>query len=230
MLQQLGFGQIWRDIISGLLSTSSTCVLLNGSPGDLIINQRGPRQGDPLSSMLFILVMDILGHLVIKAKEEGLLLPLSSRPLRHRISIFADDVVLFICPEASDIEVTLDILQLFGDASGLRNNIHKSNVFPIRCGENEMAAVHDLLLCGISFFLCKYLGIPLSLEKLTREQIQPIIDWIADQPPGWKSDMMNRDCRRIQVQYVLTSMLVYLAMSLDKPMWALKAIDKIRRC
>lgn len=92
-----------------------------------------------------------------------------------------------------------------------------------------MAAVHDLLLCGISFFLCKYLGIPLSLEKLTREQIQPIIDWIADQPPGWKSDMMNRDCRRIQVQYVLTSMLVYLAMSLDKPMWALKAIDKIQR-
>lgn len=180
--------------------------------------------------MLFILVMDILGHLVIKAKEEGLLLPLSSRPLRHRISIFADDVVLFICPEASDIEVTLDILQLFGDASGLRNNIQKSNVFPIRCGENEMAAVHDLLLCGISFFLCKYLGIPLSLEKLTREQIQPIIDWIADQPPGWKSDMMNRDCRRIQVQYVLSSMLVYLAMSLDKPMWALKAIDKIRRC
>lgn len=84
--------------------------------------------------MLFILVMDILGHLVIKAKEEGLLLPLSSRPLRHRISIFADDVVLFICPEASDIEVTLDILQLFGDASGLRNNIQKNNVFPIWCG------------------------------------------------------------------------------------------------
>lgn len=115
--------------------------------------------------MLFILVMDILGHLVIKAKEEGLLLPLSSRPLRHRISIFADDVVLFICPEASDIEVTLDILQLFGDASGLRNNIQKSNVFPIRCGENEMAAVHDLLLCGISFFFCVNIWGFLSLSR-----------------------------------------------------------------
>lgn len=78
-------------------------------------------------------------------------------------------------------------------------------------------------------FPCKYLEIPLSLEKLTREQIQPIIDRIADQPSGWKSDMMNRDCCRIQVQYVLTSMLVYLAMSLGKPTWALKAIDKIRR-
>ena len=36
VLQQLGFGQLWRDIISGLLSSSSTQVLLNGVPRDLI--------------------------------------------------------------------------------------------------------------------------------------------------------------------------------------------------
>jgi len=36
VLQSLGFGQIWRDIISGLLSTSSTQVLLNGIPGEHI--------------------------------------------------------------------------------------------------------------------------------------------------------------------------------------------------
>lgn len=34
ILQQLGFGQVWRDIISGLLCSSSTQVLLNGIPGD----------------------------------------------------------------------------------------------------------------------------------------------------------------------------------------------------
>jgi len=33
VLRNLGFGQIWCDIISGLLSSSSTQVLLNGSPG-----------------------------------------------------------------------------------------------------------------------------------------------------------------------------------------------------
>jgi hypothetical protein len=35
VLQRLGFGQIWRDIISGLLS-SSTQVMLNGIPRDRI--------------------------------------------------------------------------------------------------------------------------------------------------------------------------------------------------
>jgi hypothetical protein len=60
VMQQLDFGQIWRDIISGLLSTASTQVLLNGIPGDTIHHRRGLRQSDPLSPMLFILVIDDL--------------------------------------------------------------------------------------------------------------------------------------------------------------------------
>ena len=39
VLQHLGFGQIWRDIISGLLSSSSTEVLLNGIPGERITHR-----------------------------------------------------------------------------------------------------------------------------------------------------------------------------------------------
>jgi hypothetical protein len=40
-------------------------------------------------------------------------------------------------------------------------------------------------------FLCKYLGLPLSLCKLTRAQIEPIIDKIADKLPGWKADLLK---------------------------------------
>ena len=123
VLQQLGFGRLWRDIISGLFSSSSTQVLVNGVPGDHIRHQRGLRQGDPLSPMLFILVMDVLGHMITKATNEGLLLPLSTRALQHRISIYADDVALFLHPEAGDISTIMDILNLFGEASGLKTNL-----------------------------------------------------------------------------------------------------------
>ena len=125
VLQQLGFGPIWCDIISGLLCSSTNQILLNGSPGEKIYHQRGLRQGDPLSPMLFILVMDVLCHLIRKASEEQLLQPLARRALQHRISLYADDVVLFLRPTADDIGITLDILQLFGNASGLTTNLQK---------------------------------------------------------------------------------------------------------
>jgi hypothetical protein len=145
--------------------------------------------------MFFILVMDVLGHMVAKAAADGMLQPL----LQHCISLYADDVVLFLRPEAMDINVIMSILQLFGEASGLKTNLQKSNVLPIRCGDIELALVQELLPCAVMNFPCKYLGLPLSLKKLTKEQVQPIIDRIADQLLGWKADLMTWAGQRIQV-------------------------------
>jgi hypothetical protein len=73
--------------------------------------------------------MDVLGHMISKAAELGLLQPLSRHALQHRISMYADDVILFLHPNAADIVVTMDILQLFGTASGLKTNLQKSTYF-----------------------------------------------------------------------------------------------------
>jgi hypothetical protein len=203
---------------------------MNGIPGKRIVHRRGLRQGDPLSPMLFILVMDVLSHMVSKATEMGLLQPLSRRALlQHRISLYADDAVLFLRPEAADIQIAMDILQLFGEASGLQTNLQKSNVLPIRCGDDEIRVLQQHLPCEITDFPCKYMGLPLSLKKLSRDNIQPIIDSIADQLPGWKADLISRAGQKVHVQFVLTSKMVYLAMAVDLPQWAHKAVNKIRR-
>ena len=123
----------------------------------------------------------------------------------------------------------MDILDLFGDASGLKTNIQKSSAYPIQCGEEEIQVIQHALPCEVSEFPCRYLGLPLSLKKLTKAQTQCIIDRIADQLPGWKADLLSRAGRAIQVQYVMIAMLIYLIMAVDLPQWATKAIDKIRR-
>jgi len=143
--------------------------------------------------------------------------------------LYADDVAIFLRPAADDINLTLQLLQFFGDASGLKTNVQKSNVLPIQCAEEDMAIIQNLLPCEVQDFPCKYLGLPLTIKKLTKEQLQPIIDRIADQLPGWKADLMTRAGRVVQVQFVLTAMLVYVAMAMELPNWAIKAIDKIRR-
>jgi hypothetical protein len=128
------------DIICGLLSSYSTQVMLNGIPGDSIVHRRGLRQGNPLS-MLFILIMDVLGLLFSRAEQAGLLMDLSPRAHLHRVSMYADDVALFLRPSTVDITTTLDILNLFGEASGLRNNDQKSNVYRIQCVDDDLDVV-----------------------------------------------------------------------------------------
>jgi hypothetical protein len=78
--------------------------------------------------------------------------------------MYADEVVLFLHPAAEDIEVTVGILKLFGDATGLKTNLQKSNMLPIRCEETDLSTIKTLLPCALMDFPCKYLGLPLSLR------------------------------------------------------------------
>jgi hypothetical protein len=156
--------------------------------------------------MLFILTMDILGFLFNKAEEGGLLQHLSRGKRLHRIFMYADDVALFLHPAPLDISVTLEILQLFGDVSGLYNNAQKSSILPIRCPGDTLLEVQTLLLCVVTAFPCRYLGLPLSIHKLNRHHFQALVERVADRLPHWKADLMSRSGRRILVQHVLIGM------------------------
>jgi hypothetical protein len=104
VLKQLGFSQRWRDILSLLWSTSSSRILLNGTVGGPIKHGRSLRQGDSLSPLLFILVIDPLQQLLDMATDRGLLHPISAEPVKLRTSMYVEDTALFIRPKASDVE------------------------------------------------------------------------------------------------------------------------------
>ena len=131
ILRAWGFGQRWRGWISPLLSTASTKVLLNGQPGLPIQHRRGLRQGDPLSPMLFVIVMDALNRLFIKAKMDNVLQPIGVPAIQHHCSLYADDAILLQTPTASEALAVKNILQMFGDASGLVTNVDKCSITPI---------------------------------------------------------------------------------------------------
>lgn len=80
-------------------------------------HQRGLQQGHPLSPMLFIPMMDALNALIQRTSDEGLLQPLVHRSLNHRLSLYTDDVVLFVRPVETDLELIKALLELFGEAT-----------------------------------------------------------------------------------------------------------------
>jgi hypothetical protein len=69
----------------------------------------------------------------------------------------------------------------------------------------------------------------LSPKKLTRDQVQAIVDRVASLLPGWKAELITRAGRAIHVQFVMTAKMIYATLALDLPVWAIKAIDKLRK-
>lgn len=67
ILEHAGFPLCWRNWMAAMLRTASTKVLVNGRPGERILHARGLRQGDPLSPLLFVLVMEVLNALINEA-------------------------------------------------------------------------------------------------------------------------------------------------------------------
>ena len=227
ILTHLGFGPTWVSIISNLLRSASTQIILNGIPGESIFHQRGLRQGDPLSPMLFILVMDVLNSLFIKAESEGLLLPLLSTG--QRFSLYADDVALFIWSNEQDLQLTKNILAVFGEASGLQTNLQKSCVIPIQCDEEFHGVVNNTLHCATANFPTTYLGLPISNKKLRKCDLMVWIEKIANKLPCWKASLMTLAGRAVLVKSVLTAIPIYILVAIKVPKWFLRAVDKIRR-
>ena len=184
---------------------------------------------DPLSPLLFVLVMDVLAALFSAAEEKGLFSSLLDRGVKYRLSLFADDVALVIKPVEREIRVALLIFDLFGDASGLRVNYAKSAATLIRCGDLDEDQILQILPCQAAQFPCTYLGLPLALKRLPKACLQSYVEKLALRLPTWRGAMLDVQGRAVLVKAVLTAMSIYVMMALDLPVWMLNALEAICR-
>jgi hypothetical protein len=116
-------------------------VLLNGVLWPQIAHGRGLRQGDPLSPLLFILAIDPLQQLLSLATDAGILSRVSRDRTRLRVSMYADDAIIFLKPAKHEVEALKSLLHSFGEVTGLRTNVHKTSVVPIRCEQINLIEV-----------------------------------------------------------------------------------------
>lgn len=229
MLGSRGFSARWTDWITAILKTSSSTVLLNGCPGPKIKHHRGLRQGDPLSPYLFILAMDVLNRIFEIATEEGFLSPLKGRQAKLRLSLYADDAVVFTNPARSDINCIMQIMEAFGDATGLRMNVSKSTVATIRCTGIDMDEVlRDFSGARVNFPL-QYLGLPLTLGRVRLVHLQYIQDRAKNKMAGWQGKMITVAGRRELVKTVISALPVYLVTVIKPLKKFMREFDKIRR-
>ncbi|XP_026437521.1 uncharacterized protein LOC113335720 [Papaver somniferum] len=97
ILQDTGFGVIWRKWIKWSLSYSQSSVLLNGTSTTKFKHFKGRRQGDSMSPFPFLLVAEIFTKLL---KRDAQLNMITSFQVGDSLQVshlqFADDTLVFL--------------------------------------------------------------------------------------------------------------------------------------
>lgn len=124
MLMKLGFNEVWRKCMKECLSGASIAVLVNGSPTKESQLERGLRQGNPLSSVLFFIVAEGLSAMISRVVSLGKLKCVKVG--RNEVEIshlqFADDTVVVSEASMENAGVIKAILINFELVSGLKVN------------------------------------------------------------------------------------------------------------
>ena len=120
IMQKLGFPEKWIERVMTCVTTTSFSILINGKPYGNVTPSRGIRQGDPLSSYLFLLCAEGFTSLLAKAEFDGKIHGASIYRRAPKVSnlLFADDSCLFCRATQNEVEIISEMLQTYANASG----------------------------------------------------------------------------------------------------------------
>jgi hypothetical protein len=127
------------------VTTISYAILVNGEPSDFFQRGKGLRQGFPLSTLLFILVMEGLSILLKKEKEVGKLFGVKVARITHILHLlFIDDVLILSRASVAEWKVITGLLKTFLNTLGLEINVEKSTFHVVGVEESGMAPFKEI--------------------------------------------------------------------------------------
>lgn len=129
LMLKLGFAASWVYIVMKCITSATLPILVNGNPTGPVTPSRGIREGDLLSSYLFLLYAEGLSQMLYNATSIGKLHGVSfDSEVVPTIShlLFAYDSLIFL--DANELECLFlkDLLVTYGKASGQSINFSKS--------------------------------------------------------------------------------------------------------
>lgn len=226
-LREMGFSEKFIFWFRLLYKNPKSRVRVNGHCSDFFSIERGVRQGDSLSPILFALSIEPLAEAIrqdiqIEGVEDG-----GGRV--HKISLFADDVLLFIKHPLTSIPRLMQNLKEYGDISGYKINQNKSEAMMITGIWPKQ--LNDMVSFHWSKQGFRYLGIIITLEttRLFEANYKKLFDQIRRDLTRWEVLPLSLFGRVETIRMNLLPRFLFLFQSLPIkiPISTFKMIDKL---
>jgi len=186
----MSFPVLWRKWIKECVTTATASVLVNGSPTDEFPLKKGLRQGDPLSSFLFLLAAKGLNVMMKSMVENNLF---TGYGVGHANSAmvshlqFADDMLLVGVQCWANVRALRVVFSLFAVMSSLKVNFHKSLLVGVNIADSWLNEVASILNCKLGKVPLMYLGLSIAGDPRRLAFWDPVLNTIKSRLTGWHS-------------------------------------------
>uniref|UniRef100_A0A2N9I4J4 Reverse transcriptase domain-containing protein n=1 Tax=Fagus sylvatica TaxID=28930 RepID=A0A2N9I4J4_FAGSY len=233
IMDRMGFGSRWRSWIRTCISTVRFSIMVNGSPSGFFGSSRGIRQGDPLSPLLFLLVMEVLSRMLCRTEEAGLIRGFQAgNSVQGGLSVshllFADDTIVFCDADPEQLLHLRMVLSCFEAVTGLGVNMGKSELVPVGKVLN-ISFLAEILCCRIGSLPMSYLGLPLGASFKASAVWNPILEKVERRLAGWQKLYLSKGGRLTLLKSTLSSLPTYYLSLFTVPKHVAARIEKLQR-
>ena len=168
-LQKMVIKGTYLNIVKAIYDKPTANITLNGEKLKAFPLRTGTRQVCPLSPLLFNIVLEVLAIAIREEKER------KGIQIRKevKLSLFADDMILYIENPKDSIRKLLELISEFSKVAGYRINTQKSVAFLYTNNEKSGGEIMVSIPFTTATKRIKYLGINLPKETKRRRQWHP---------------------------------------------------------
>ncbi|GJX05708.1 putative reverse transcriptase domain-containing protein [Tanacetum coccineum] len=141
---------------------------------------------------------------------------------------FMDDVLLFGEWFSMNISNLVNLLNCFYKVSGLKLNLHKSNLFGVGVDPLEVSNSALVTGCQAQCLPFSYLGLPIGSNMARVNSWVPIVNKFNKRLSRWKSSLLSIGGRSTLITSVLGSLGIYFLLIFPMPTQVNNTLEKIR--
>ena len=189
---------------------------------------RGVRQGDPLSPLLFCLAEEVLSRCISKVVNDKKILHMASPQgyLTPSRILYVDDIFVFCRGDIKSLRNLSIFLKTYGDFSCQYVNNSKSSFSTMDSSTRFVTEIQRILSCSHGCLPFKYLGVFILVDALKRWLLQPLADKVKLKLTSWKGKSLSM---MDQIQLVNTVITGLLAYSFNMYKWPISLFNQVEQ-